>query len=166
MLLVKGLFCGRSITGRQVIPYHERIEHMPDARLYYDIGLITHAQIYAPSTDSEYSRQVYPWLRSYYAASLFGTSFDCASEKCASGLLPALPPSGILYTHPVKSPASLKHARQIGLQTLVFGNADELDSWMPPFRMLEFFLGLPLMILLRLSNWAISSARHWNWAYI
>jgi ornithine decarboxylase len=65
---------------------------------------------------------------------------DCASlgeMECALGL--GALPERIIYTNPIKTPASLETARILGARTLVFDNVEELlkiKKWIPDAKLL------------------------------
>jgi ornithine decarboxylase len=65
---------------------------------------------------------------------------DCASlgeMECAIGL--GALPERIIYTNPIKTPASLESARMLGVKTLVFDNVEELlkiKKWIPDAKLL------------------------------
>jgi ornithine decarboxylase len=65
---------------------------------------------------------------------------DCASlgeMECALGL--GALPERIIYTNPIKTPASLEMARVLGVRTLVFDNVEELlkiKKWIPDAELL------------------------------
>jgi ornithine decarboxylase len=65
---------------------------------------------------------------------------DCASlgeMECAVGL--GALPERIIYTNPIKTPASLETARVLGVKTLVFDNIEELlkiKKWIPEAELL------------------------------
>ncbi|KAL2838545.1 putative ornithine decarboxylase [Aspergillus pseudoustus] len=82
-----------------------------------------------------------PTVRPYYAvkcnsdlallrwlASL-GTGFDCASTQELSLVLDLnVDPANIIFANPVKAPAALLFAREVGAARMTFDNLDELDK--------------------------------------
>lgn len=58
-----------------------------------------------------------------------GAGFDCASlGELQTVLGLGVHASRIIYTNPVKTPTSLRHARKMGVQLLVFDNDEELQK--------------------------------------
>ncbi|KAL3456651.1 ornithine decarboxylase [Aspergillus heterothallicus] len=82
-----------------------------------------------------------PTVRPYYAVkcnsdpallqwlALLGTGFDCAStEELCLVLNLNVDPARIIFANPVKAPAALCLARQVGVARMTFDNLDELDK--------------------------------------
>ncbi|TVY59537.1 Ornithine decarboxylase [Lachnellula suecica] len=58
-----------------------------------------------------------------------GAGFDCASINEIQHVINLdISPSRILFSNPIKSPASLRYAREVGVQILTFDNSDELSK--------------------------------------
>lgn len=56
-----------------------------------------------------------------------GANFDCASYNEIKLLIDVgISPSRMLYTNPIKSPASLLYAREVGVNTATVDNSDEI----------------------------------------
>jgi ornithine decarboxylase len=58
-----------------------------------------------------------------------GVNFDCASlGEMRSVIALGVSTSRIIFTNPIKSVASLRYARKMGINTMVFDNAQELGK--------------------------------------